>query len=175
MRVVNDGTFITSTLDSTSPFPDVSKHILLSNVADEAGYTIYGSFPDPVPEAEYVAVVNASLGEARYDTLMSFQAYAPGPNATSDQRPQLQVLGTDWIWRCATWTFARNWVSNGGTAYVGLYTVGASYPGNAAVSFCTESGVVCHQDDIEIVVGQFSLCSILHHSRSAPVWHCSQP
>ncbi|KAG1756333.1 Carboxylesterase [Suillus paluster] len=153
MRVVNDGTFITSTLDSTSPFPRVSKPILLSNVVDEGGYTIYGSFPDPMPEAEYVAIINGSFGEIRYETLVSSQSYAVGTAQDDDYRPQLQVLATDSVWRCATWTFARNWVSNGGTAYVGVYTVGASYPGNAAVSFCTEPGVVCHQDDIEIVFG----------------------
>lgn len=158
MRVVNDGTFITSTLDSTSPFPEVSKPILLSNVADEAGYVIYGEFPDPLPEAEYIAVVNGSFGETRYETLMGWESYALVPTE-DDYRTQLQVLGTDSIWRCATWTFARNWVSNGGTAYVGLYTVGASYPGNSAVPFCTDAGVVCHQDDIEIVVSRRSLCS----------------
>ena len=170
MRVVNDGTFITSTLDSTSPFPSVSKPILLSNVADEGGYTIYGSFPDPMPEAEYVAVVNGSFGESRYETLMGFSAYSA---QSDDYRTQLEVLATDSVWRCATWTFARNWVSNGGTAYVGLYTIGASYPGNSAVPFCTESGVVCHQDDIEIVVSQHLLRFILPTSHSAPVWHSS--
>ncbi|KAG1903856.1 Carboxylesterase [Suillus fuscotomentosus] len=153
MRVVNDGTFITSTLDSTSPFPRVSKPILLSNVLDEGGYTIYGSFPSPMPEAEYVAIVNASFGETRYEALMGSQSYAFGTTQNDDYRPQLQVLATDSIWRCATWTFARNWVSNGGTAYVGLYSVGASYPSNSAVAFCTEPGVICHQDDIEIVFG----------------------
>ncbi|OAX40276.1 alpha/beta-hydrolase [Rhizopogon vinicolor AM-OR11-026] len=156
MRVVNDGTFINSTLDSTSTFPAVSKPILLSNVADEGGYAVYGAFPDPMPEAEYVTVVNGSLGDTRYETLMGWQSYAVESTADDDYRPQFQDLVTDWVWRCAVWTFARNWVSKGGTAYVGMYTVGASYPGNSAVSFCTESGVVCHQDDIEIVFGTVS-------------------
>lgn len=156
MRVVNDGIFITSSLDSTSPFPAVSKPILLSNVADEAGYVIYSSFPNPIPAAEYVAAVNASLGQSRYETLIGFPDYALESTAYNDYRSQLEIISTDWVWRCATWTFARNWVSNGGTAYVGLYTVGVSYPGNSAVSFCTESGVVCHQDDIQIVVSQHS-------------------
>lgn len=168
MRVVNDGAFITSTLDSTSPFPKVSKHILLSNVANESGYAIYGSSPDPMSEAQYVYAVNTSFGETRYETLMSWQDYALSSTEDDDYRPKLQVLATDWVWRCATWTFARNWVSNGGSVYVGLYTVGASYPGNSAVSFCTESGVVCHQDDIEIVVSNHSLCF-----RSARLTFCT--
>jgi hypothetical protein len=151
MRVVNDGTFITSTLDSTTPFPEVTKPIILSNVADEAGLTIYGNFPDPVPEAEYEAIVNGSFGESRYQNLIGSQFYSVDAS-TTDYRPQLEVLATDSVWRCATWTFARNWVSGGGRAYVGLYTLGASYPGNSAVPYCTQPGVVCHQDDIEIVV-----------------------
>ncbi|KAH7923532.1 alpha/beta-hydrolase [Leucogyrophana mollusca] len=154
MRVVNDGTFITSPLDSTAAFPAVDKPILLSNVADEAGYTIYLSFPDAVPESEYTEIVNGTFGAARYQTLMGSQLYTVQTSTTTeDYRPQLQVLGTDSVWRCATWTFARNWVTNGGSAYVGLYTVGASYPGNSAVPYCTQAGVVCHQDDIEIVFG----------------------
>ncbi|KAH9928112.1 uncharacterized protein B0H18DRAFT_952512 [Fomitopsis serialis] len=47
-------------------------------------------------------------------------------------------------------TFAL-WASSGGTAYVGMYTVGASYPSNSDVSKCTDSGSICHQDDIEII------------------------
>ncbi|KAH7889529.1 Alpha/Beta hydrolase protein [Phlebopus sp. FC_14] len=153
MRVVNDESFITSTLDSTSPFPKVTKPILLSNVAEEAGYIIYGNFPEPVAEPEYQAIVNGTFGTARYQSLMGSQLYAIQASTVTDYRPQLQVLGSDSIWRCATWTFARNWVSNGGTAYVAVYSVGASYPGNSAVPYCTEAGVVCHQDDIEIVFG----------------------
>lgn len=153
MRVVNDGSFITSTLDSSSPFPTVSKSILLSNVKDEAGYTIYGEFPNPVSQSEYQAIVNLSFGETRSQSLLSTQSYAVQTPTASDYRPQLEILGTDSVFRCATWTFARNWVSHGGTAYVGMYTVGASYPGNSQVPYCTQPGVVCHQDDIEVVFG----------------------
>lgn len=153
MRVVNDGSFITSTLDSSSPFPAVSKTILLSNVKDEAGYITYGNLPNPVPQSEYQALVDASFGENRSQLLLNIQSYAVETSTVSDYRPQLEMLGTDSVFRCATWTFARNWVSHGGTAYVGMYTVGASYPGNSQVSYCTQPGVVCHQDDIEIVFG----------------------
>lgn len=153
MRVVNDGSFITSTLDSTSPFPRVSKTVLLSTVADEAGLVVYGTFTDPISQPQYEAIVNSSFGETRSNTLMHAQFYAVQESPVSDYRPQLEVLGTDSTWRCPTWTFARNWASHGGAAYVGLYTVGASYPGNSQVPFCTQPGVVCHQDDIEIVFG----------------------
>jgi hypothetical protein len=79
-----------------------------------------------------------------------------------DARVQLQELGTDYLWRCSAWTFARNWVQNGGTAYVGKYLVGATYPGNGEVPYCIQPGIVCHQDDIEIVVSHLALRSSLH-------------
>lgn len=155
IRVVHDGSFITSTLDSTSPFPKVSKPVLISTVQNEAGYAIYGGIPYVVPEDQLQNVINATFGSPRTQQLMSSNKYAlpPGTNVeTTDARTQLEPMGTDYIWRCASWTFARNYVQNGGNAYVGMYVVGASYPGNDQVPFCTQNGVICHQDDIEIVV-----------------------
>ncbi|KZT09783.1 alpha/beta-hydrolase [Laetiporus sulphureus 93-53] len=160
IRPVHDGTLITSTLDSTSPFPSVSKSVMLTNVKDEAMYTIYGYFSEPISDTYYEEYVDVSFGEPRAARLLAFSSYAVSTASegsdTQDARPQLQVMGTDQVWRCPTWTFARNWVANGGTAYVGVYVVGASYPGNSAVSECTLSGSVCHQDDIEIVFGTVS-------------------
>ncbi|EIW84838.1 alpha beta-hydrolase [Coniophora puteana RWD-64-598 SS2] len=154
MRVVYDNSFVTSTLDSSTPFPKVSKPIVLSNVLDEAALTIYGYYTSSVSESEYEQAVNGTFGTPRTQVLLSSQLYASdAQDSAEDYRPMLETLGTDSIWRCATWTFARNWVANGGTAYVGMYTLGASYPGNSAVGYCTEEGVVCHQDDIEIVFG----------------------
>ena len=142
---------ITTTLDSTTPFPSVSKPILLSNVKNEAGLSIYGNVP-AIQADSYEAAVDQTFGDASTEIIITNSNYAPIPGS-DDQRPVLEKLGTDQIWRCPGWTFARNWVGNGGNAYVGLYVVGASYPGNSDVtSFCTEDGVVCHQDDIEIVV-----------------------
>jgi carboxylesterase type B len=154
IRPVHDGVLLTHTMDSTAPFPKVSKPLLLSTVKNEAGLTIYGSFDTPVATAEYRQVVAASLGKPRSDTVMNAPYYKVHvlADGTTDARSQLETMGTDQIWKCSTWTFAKTWVANGGSAYVGLYTTGASYPGNSDVPFCTQNGVVCHQDDIEIVV-----------------------
>ncbi|KAF7980182.1 hypothetical protein HWV62_39666 [Athelia sp. TMB] len=157
IRVVHDGTFITSTMDSSTPFPKVSKPLLISTVLNEAGASIYGTFNTSLPEAELDYVVNATFGAPRTNQIMSSALYVtPGTNAATsneDARTQLQTLGTDYIWKCSSWTMARNWVTNGGSAYVGMYTVGATYPGNDQIPYCTQPGVVCHQDDIEIVFG----------------------
>jgi hypothetical protein len=157
IRVVHDGSFITSPLDSTAPFPHVSKPLLISTVRNEAALTIYSVFPDPLTRGMFEPVVNATFGSPRTQQITSSSLYVMPPppgNAkdTVDARVQLEKLGTDYIWRCSSWTLARNWVQNGGKAYVGMYVVGATYPGNDAVPICTTPGIVCHQDDIEIVV-----------------------
>ena len=155
MRPVHDGVLITSTLDSSSPFPQVSKPIILSTVMNEAGPTIYGSFPSPIYASTYEEIVYSSFEEPEANNILAYPDYQV-PSYTDDQptdsRIQLEQLGTDEIWRCPTWTFARSWTQNGGSAFVAHYTVGATYPDNEDIPYCSEAGVVCHEDDIEIVV-----------------------
>ena len=170
IRIVKDGNLITTTLDSTTPFPAVSKNILLSNVKNEAGLSIYGNVP-AIETDTYDSLVDETFGNVSTAKILTNPNYTP-LNGTADQRPVLEKLGTDQIWRCPGWTFARNWVGNGGAAYVGLYVVGASYPGNSNItSFCVEPGVVCHQDDIEIVVRMPSY--LLHGRYSLTTQFCS--
>jgi hypothetical protein len=155
MRPVHDDSLITTTLDSTSPFPHISKSIILSTVRNEAGPTIYSIFNDPVDTSSYTTIVHSSLGEPRASNLLSSPYYHVPGGPTADARVQLEKMGTDQVWRCATWTFARNWIQHGGKAFVGRYTVGATYPDNSDIPFCSEDGVVCHEDDIKIVVRDF--------------------
>ncbi|KAJ7934074.1 hypothetical protein B0H13DRAFT_2227305 [Mycena leptocephala] len=75
--------------------------------------------------------------------------YAVDPNG--DSRVPLEFLTANYVWRCPTWTLARNWVFDGAQAFVGLYTLGATYSDNADTPFCLEDGVVWHRDDIYIV------------------------
>ncbi|KIM49371.1 hypothetical protein M413DRAFT_438559 [Hebeloma cylindrosporum] len=155
IRPVMDGSFITTPLDSTAAFPSVNKPILVTSVSHEAGFAIYGSFTDPLPEEAFPPICDATFGSERTSTVVNSPNYTPIPSVDGsiDARSQLQVVGTDYLWKCSGWTFARTWVQNGGTAYVGQFVVGATYPGNEAVSYCTQPGVVCHQDDIQIVFG----------------------
>ncbi|KAF9469230.1 alpha/beta-hydrolase [Collybia nuda] len=151
IRVVRDNQFITSPLDSTAPFPSVNKPILVTSVLHEAGFAIYKGFETPLPQEWLYPVCEATFG-SRTDVVLS-SPYYPAALGSTDARDQLQLMGTDYLWKCSGWTFARNWVQNGGSAYVAEYAIGASYPGNEAVPFCTEAGKVCHQDDIMIVFG----------------------
>lgn len=153
LRVTRDGQLITTTLDSSSPFPAQSKPILVSNVKNEAGLSIYGGVP-AIQADSYQFLVDQTFGDDATAKILANPNYAAlNGSSDEDQRPVLEKLGTDQIWRCPGWTFARNWVRSGGRAFVGLYVVGASYPGNTDVTdFCGDAGVICHQDDIEIVV-----------------------
>ncbi|KAJ7210086.1 alpha/beta-hydrolase [Mycena pura] len=153
LRPTLDGTLVRTPLDSTAPFPAVRKPLLLTNVLNEAGPTIYDTlFPGPAqPAAAFAPVCDAILGPARTQTIVDSGFYPVDP--AGDARAPLETLGTDYIWRCPTWTFARNWAAHGGTAFVGMFTIGAPYPFNAGIPYCTQPGVVCHQDDIEIVFG----------------------
>uniref|UniRef100_D8PV19 Carboxylesterase type B domain-containing protein n=1 Tax=Schizophyllum commune (strain H4-8 / FGSC 9210) TaxID=578458 RepID=D8PV19_SCHCM len=151
MRPVRDGALITSALDLTSsPFPAVSKPILLTTVANEAAPTIYGNMP--ALGAEYFFnIAAASYGDDRTETLENSTYYST--DGVSDIRPVLETLGTDSIWRCPAWSLARLWAGAGASAYVGVYTHGATYPSNSGVSQCASGGLVCHEDDIYIVFG----------------------
>ncbi|KAG5637762.1 hypothetical protein H0H81_003329 [Sphagnurus paluster] len=156
IRPVRDGVFITSPLDSTAAFPSVNKPIMITSVRDEAGPAIYQQFPDPIPGEWFAPVCEATFGTPRTNTILSSPYYPPVTSSLTgqvDARIQLESVGTDYLWKCSGWTFARNWVQNGGSAYVGEYQIGATYAGNEAIPFCSTAGNVCHQDDIEIVFG----------------------
>lgn len=148
-RPVVDGSYITSPLDSTAAFPSQTKSIVITNVADEAMAVIYGGYTSPVSASGYQSAVGYSYSQSSTNAIMSSSFYSvPSGMATqanADARPLLEALGTDGIWRCPAWTFARAWAAAGGKVYVGEFVVGATYPGNEAVSQCTSSGSVCHQ------------------------------
>ena len=153
MRPVRDGQLISYTLTTSSPFPQVSKPILVTTVANEAGPTFYGMYTSPVSEQDFLQNVYWTLGNSRADTVLSSQRYSVRTSGgVVDARPSLEKLGTDYLWKCPSWTFSSAWASKGGPAYVGMYVLGATYPTNGGIPFCTSKGSVCHQDDIPIVV-----------------------
>lgn len=150
MRPVHDGQLIANTLTTSSPFPQVSKPILVTTVVNEAGPTIYQMFSSPVSSQDSTQITYGLLGSSRANTILGSQRYVA--QTSGDVRPILEKLGTDYLWRCPSWTLSRTWASSGGPAYVGMYVIGATYPTNAGIPFCTSNGSVCHQDDIQIVV-----------------------
>jgi hypothetical protein len=159
IRPVLDGVFYTNPLDGTVSFPSVSKPLLLTSVAQEAGQAIYSMDTYPVAESDLLDRYQDTFGPARSAVIMASPFYSAVPqlDGSVDARVQLQTVGTDYLWRCSSWTFAKNWVQHGGSAYVGQFVVGATYPSNDDNSFCTQPGIVCHEDDIQIVVSPSAL------------------
>lgn len=174
IRPVHDGQLIINTLTTSSSFPHVSKPILVTTVANEAGPTIYQMFGSPVSAQDSVPIIYGLLGSPRASTIISSQDYPiQGPG---DVRPGLEKLGTDYLWKCASWAFSRTWASSGGPSYVGMYVVGATYPDNAGIPFCTSNGSVCHEDDIQIVVSLGSHLSLVPiNDAISAVWDREQP
>ncbi|KAF9652913.1 alpha/beta-hydrolase [Thelephora ganbajun] len=155
IRPVHDGHLITHKLTTTSSFPQVSKPILVTTVANEAGPTIYGWFSSPISEHDFQQTVYLTLGSSRADTVLASGRYTvQAQGGVVDARPGLEKIATDYLWKCSSWTFSRTWASKGGPAYVGMYVLGATYPTNGGIPFC--NGSVCHQDDIPIVFGTAS-------------------
>ena len=160
MRPVKDGSLITNSLDLTEPFPDQSKPVIITTVRNEAGPAIYGTYTDAVSESQWNDFATAFLGSERATVVVDSSFYAvpaqyAATNTTFDARVQFETLGTDFMWRCPSWSFARLWAAAGGRAYVGEYAVGSTYPSNEGIEFCVNGGV-CHEDDIEIVYGTAS-------------------
>lgn len=165
IRPVLDGSFITTPLDLSDSFPAVNKPIMVTSVEHEATFAIYDTFRSPVPEQYFPNICQATFGTDRTNLVLSSPYYIPSPGSIVDgqvdARFQLQVLGTDYLWKCSGWTFARSWVQAGGPAFVGQYVVGATYPGNEVVSRCTQDDIICHQDDIQIVVSAHLLKALI--------------
>lgn len=155
IRPVLDGALITNPLDSTGVFPAVNKPLMITTVGQEAGAPIF-SIPFAVDAQTFSNIcLSAYLDPTRTSIITSNPLYAlaPGVDGQIDGRVQLQLMGTDQQFRCSSWTFAKTYVQHGGNVYVGQFVVGATYPPNGNVPFCTQSGNVCHQDDIQIVFG----------------------
>ena len=140
---------LTSSLTTT--FPSTLKPILLTTVKDEALTGTQLFFGYPVPASNFETSLHFTLGPERAAIVANTPFYPFSPT-DDDVRDVYAVIGTDEIWKCPVWTFARAWAARGGTAYVGEFTLGATYPPNQSFDGCT-SGAICHLDDIFILFG----------------------
>ena len=149
IRPVLDGTVLTSSLTTT--FPSNLKPILITTVKDDALIGTYMVFSYPVSAQNFIPALTFTLGADRA-AIVANTSFYPYSQSSTDVRDVFSVIGTDEVWKCPTWTLARAWAARGGTAYVGEFTLGATYPGNEDFAGCA-SGGVCHQDDIFILFG----------------------
>ncbi|CAE6451204.1 unnamed protein product [Rhizoctonia solani] len=159
MRPFHDGQLLQYTLTGNS-FPPTTdlKPVLVMTVKDEAAFSIGQALPPDSPAFYLDYVASAYYGQDRTEKIVSSDNYDPdaygaqaGYSDTDKTRTALTQLFTDGYWRCPSWTFSRSWASKGGNVYTGEFQIGATYPSNQDISFC--SGKVCHQDDIYILFG----------------------
>ncbi|KAG8712136.1 hypothetical protein FRC11_000948 [Ceratobasidium sp. 423] len=159
MRPFHDGQLLQHTLTGNS-FPATAdlKPVLVLTVKDEAGSSIGQNLPAGFPTAYFDSTVSQFYDTDRTSKIVSSDNYNPdsygaqaGYPDDDKTRTALSQLFTDGYWRCPGWTFGRGWASKGGNVYTGEFQVGATYPPNQDISFC--SGKVCHQDDIYILFG----------------------
>lgn len=105
-----------------------------------------------MPSYYFAPYVNALMDSTRAATVLSSGLYEVDASAADSAREQLELLGTDWIWRCPNQQAAVNATASGAaTAGVWLaeFNLGIPYQTNTGLKFC--QGKVCHQDDIEAV------------------------
>lgn len=167
-RMINDGTFITSPLDSTAPLPSASSQLkpaLITFVNQEGTPTIYLSFNESLPADEFEAIVAIDEGSDQIAQLI-----AQNPNYLNssdlndesfDARAPLADWITDQVFRCPGYTFAQLWAGTGTETYVGVFERGSVYVDSVVLEpICSETQV-CHEGDIEILVCIFIIIIII--------------
>jgi carboxylesterase type B len=124
-RPVHDGVLITSPLDSTAPFPHVTKPVLVTSVANDAAEAVFAAFPNAVVGAAgYRAALDGVLGGTRGDdavpTTRSGRARRAPADRDSDYRLCVPLCRVDICAQlgCARWDGVRGRVPSrlGGSA-----------------------------------------------------------
>ena len=102
IRPVVDGTLVTQpfvNLVNTGGFTNKNRQIMFTTVKNEAGPTIAAISQDTdIPADQYDSYVQALMPAAEAQKVLSSGLYEVGKSADS-AREELEVLGTDWIWR----------------------------------------------------------------------------
>lgn len=93
------------------------------------------------------------LPQARSQTVLESGLYQPDSSNDDGVRDTLTILGTDYIWRCASQQAAVNGTESHETrgVYYGNFHIGITYVTNEDLDYCNDK--VCHEDDILYVFG----------------------
>lgn len=99
-----------------------------------------------MPAYYFAPYVQALMDTSRASTVLASGLYEVDANNADGAREQLELLGTDWIWRCPNQQAAVN-ASASGNAQAGVwlaeFELGIPYVTNTGLKFCL--GKVCHQ------------------------------
>ncbi|KAE8257907.1 hypothetical protein A4X13_0g2039 [Tilletia indica] len=145
----------------------LNKAVLFSTVKNEAG-TQAGTIFEPTAAGATTLTIRANGFPVDFTTAASLifnagrgvkaaqspvYAFNAMGSAADSLRAQVELLGTDGLWRCAVQTNAINAQKSGAKVYLAQTNVGSTYPSNADVDYCQKSGIVCHEDDIFLIFG----------------------
>ncbi|CAD6978400.1 unnamed protein product [Tilletia controversa] len=113
-------------------------------------------------------IFNAGRGlKAAQSPVYAFNAKGSAADAL---RAQVEVLGTDGLWRCAVQTNAINAQKAGAKVYLAQTNVGSTYPSNKDIDYCHNAGVVCHEDDIFLIFGNLPSSSSTAVKAASAEW-----
>ncbi|CAD6951546.1 unnamed protein product [Tilletia caries] len=113
-------------------------------------------------------IFNAGRGlNAAQSPVYAFNAKGSAADAL---RAQVEVLGTDGLWRCAVQTNAINAQKAGAKVYLAQTNVGSTYPSNKDIDYCHNAGVVCHEDDIFLIFGNLPSSSSTAVKAASAEW-----
>lgn len=151
IRPVIDGSIVTQAFFefvNTPSLGNKNRQIIFTTVKEEAGPTIASvSQEKTIPADYYSTYVEALMDPDRASKVLNSGLYDIDTSQNDAARLELEVLGTDWVWRCANQQAALNLTMHGeqGRIWLAEFDVGIPYPSNSGIAFCKNK--VCHQGE----------------------------
>lgn len=108
------------------------KQLIIGTLTEEAVFFIYEGWTKPLLPSLYIEVVLATFREKALKVLERYP-----PDSTTELRPLLSKMATQWVWACSNRVFARKAASY---SYAFGYPIDFDGWGNE--TFC--NGHVCH-------------------------------
>lgn len=123
----------------------INKPLMMGTLTEETRIFIYEAYNQSLSALEYGLALSLTFPR---DILNVLEMYPP--TVSPDQRDQLQVPATDFIFTCGTRNFTQNVIKqNGGRVWTYVYDHAFSFPGWGKFTFC--DGHVCHGSEIPFV------------------------
>lgn len=160
IRPVIDGSIVTQAFfqyTNNANLGNRNRQVIFTTVKDEAGPTIASVSQGQMLAVDYYPIfVQALMDADRAGKVLGSGLYKPDPANADATRDQLELLGTDWVWRCANQQAALNMSSHGvsGRVWLAEFDAGIPYPSNQGIAFC--KGRVCHQGEWPLPSGKLT-------------------
>jgi carboxylesterase type B len=121
-------------------------------VLNEASPEIFAISPTPLPDSYFEYIMTFFVGQTRAEDITECPQFQLNSSDPDTVRDTLSVVGTQFFWTCAVQMNAITY-SNHANVYLYELQLGCTFPDNEDDPLCTESGQVCHEDDLPLVFG----------------------